>query len=114
MDIHFTVRSKDVKEAARQYLEEKLHKLDKMQLKVVDAHAILDVQKYRNLVEVTLSGKNLRIAAKEEDRDMPTAIDRVIQKLDHQLKKKKEILKDKKGAESRKFAEEQESAETEI
>ena len=106
MDIHLTVRSDEVKTAARDYLKEKLHKLDKMHLNIVDAHAVLDVQKYRNMVEVTLSGKNLRIAAKEEDRDMITAVDKVLLKLNHQVLKHKEILKQKKGGESRKFGEE--------
>ena len=103
MDIHFTVRSDQVKDAAREYLREKLHKLDKVHLDIVDAHAFLDVQKYRNIVEVALSGKHIRIAAKEEDRDMVVAMDRVILKLNHQLLKRKEILKQQKGGESRKF-----------
>ncbi len=103
MDIHLTVRSEAVQDAAKEYLQEKLHKLDKMHLKIVDAHAILDVKKYRSIVEVALSGKHIRIAAKEEDRDMVVAMDRVILKLNHQLLKHKEILKQKKGSESRKF-----------
>ena len=98
MDIHLTVRSDEVKGAAKEYLKEKLHKLDKMHLVIVDAHAILDVKKYRSIVEVALSGKHLRIAAKEEERDMITAIDKVILKLNHQLLKRKEILKKKKGS----------------
>ena len=113
MDIHLTARSDQVKEAAKEYLQEKLHKLDKVHLKIVDAHAILDVQKYRNIVEVALCGKHIRIAAKEEDRDMIVAMDRVILKLNHQLLKRKEILKQKKGGESRKFASENAAEETE-
>ncbi len=105
MDIHFTVRSKEVRDAAKDYLKEKLHKLDKVHLNIVDAHAILDIKKYRNIVEVALSGKHIRLAAKEEDKDMIIAIDGVILKLNHQLLKHKEILKQKKGAASRKFAE---------
>ena len=103
MDIHLTVRSKDVKESAKQYLTEKLHKWDKVHLIIVDAHAILDIQKYRNIVEVTLTGKHIRIAAKEEDHDMISAIDKVLLKLSHQLLRRKEILKKKKGSESRFF-----------
>lgn len=103
MDIHMTVRSEAVQEAAREYLQEKLHKLDKMHLKIVDAHAILDIKKYRSIVEVALSGKHIRLAAKEEDRDMIVAMDRVILKLNHQLLKHKEILKQKKGSQSRQF-----------
>ena len=103
MDIHLTVRSKDINVAAKTYLVEKLHKLDKVHLIIVDAHAILAIQKYRNIVEVTLSGKHLRIAAKEEDRDMIAAVDKVMLKLSHQLLKRKEILKKKKGSESRRF-----------
>ncbi len=103
MDVHMTVRSQVVQAAAKEYLQEKLHKLDKMHLTIVDAHAILDVKKYRNIVEVALTGKHIRIAAKEEDRDMLVAMDRVILKLNHQLLKHKEILKQKKGSESRKF-----------
>ncbi len=112
MDIHLTVRSKEVHEAAKEYLTDKLHKLDKVHLKLVDAHAVLDVQKYRNIVEVTLSGKHLRIAAKEEDHDMLTAIDRLILKLSHQVLKHKEILKQKKGSDSRHFSEETPTEET--
>ncbi|HRZ86582.1 MAG TPA: ribosome-associated translation inhibitor RaiA [bacterium] len=91
MEIHFIKRSDDVTAAMKEYIEDKLTKVEKLPINIIDARIIMDIHKYRHFVEVTLVGKHLTINAKDEDNDMYAAVDKVIDKLDHQLKKFKEI-----------------------
>lgn len=91
MELHFIKRSEDVTPAMKEYVEDKLTKIEKLPIKIIDARIIMDIHKYRHFVEVTLLGKHLTINAKDEDSDMYAAVDKVIDKLDAQLKKFKEI-----------------------
>jgi putative sigma-54 modulation protein len=91
MEIHFIKRSDEVTPAMKEYVEGKLAKIEKMPVKIIDVRIIMDIHKYRHFVELTLLGKHLTINAKDEDSDMYAAVDKVIDKLDAQLKKFKEI-----------------------
>lgn len=91
MEIHFMKRSDEVTNAMKEYIQDKLGKVEKSPINIIDARIIMDIHKYRHFVEVTLLGKHLTINAKEEDSDMYTAIDKVVDKLDNQLKKYKDI-----------------------
>lgn len=77
----------------RDYAKEKIQKLDKYAEKlIIDAHIIMDVEKYRQAVEVTLKGKTFSIHAKEETGDMYSSVDMLISKLEKKLRSIKEKL----------------------
>ncbi len=84
----------DVSPALRDYVGQKLEKLERHFDHLTDIHCILTVEKLRHKAEATvhLSGGKLYASAVQED--MYAAIDGLIDKLDRQVRKHKEKLTD--------------------
>src|SRR3989338_4936971 len=97
MQITITGRHIEVTQALKDYIEEKLERLDKKYfLKIVESHVILDVEKYRQFAEIIIVGKHLRLTGKEETGDLYTSVDNALAKIAGQLKKFKDKLKEHK------------------
>jgi putative sigma-54 modulation protein len=69
---------------------------------VEHAHVILDIEKFRHIIEVVVQVKHhQKIEAKDESNDMHSSIDRVADKLDRQLRRAREKVVDHKAAKHR-------------
>jgi putative sigma-54 modulation protein len=97
MMISVTFRNTEGEEWQREYLDEKLKKLKKYVDNPVEARVVLSVEKFRNVAEINLSANGLNVNAKEEEKDMHTAIDNAIEKIERQLKKYKEKVREHKN-----------------
>ena len=93
MKISVTFRNAEGEDWQREYVEERLKKLKKYIDNPVDARVILSVEKFRNTAEINLSANGLNINSSEEDKDMHLAIDNAIEKIERQLKKRKERVR---------------------
>ncbi|MBI1883888.1 MAG: ribosome-associated translation inhibitor RaiA [Chlamydiae bacterium] len=92
MDITFTSRHQEVSKMAKSYLVEKLERISKNIPKVTGAHAIFDSERYQHKVEVVILVHHTRIRAAEKTEDVMASIDKVMDKLQRQLKKYKDKL----------------------
>lgn len=102
MQIAVTFRHMDASEPVRAYVEEKLLRVKKYFDEPIDAQVALSVdKKIRHNVEVTLVAKGVTIKGSEETSDMYAAIDLVVDKIERQLKRYKEKLKDHKPSAER-------------
>jgi putative sigma-54 modulation protein len=91
MKISVTFRNANAEEDwQRDYTEEKLKKLKRYIDDPVEAHVVLSVEKFRNTAEINLSSNGLSINGREQEKDMRTAIDNAVDKIERQLKKRKE------------------------
>jgi putative sigma-54 modulation protein len=97
MQIAVTFRHMETSEAVRNYLEEKLSRVKKYIDEPIDAQAVLSVaKKIRHSAEVTLVAKGITIKGSEQTNDMYAAIDGTVDKIERQLKRYKERLKEHK------------------
>jgi putative sigma-54 modulation protein len=101
MKIAVTFRNTEGEDWQNQYVQERLQKLKKYIDNPVDAHVILSVEKFRNTAEIRLMANGLNINSREEEKDMHLAIDNAIEKIERQLKKHKEKVRDFKGTPDR-------------
>ena len=101
MKISVTFRNAEGENWQKEYVEERLGKLKKYIDNPVDARVILSVEKFRNTAEINLSANGLNINSKEEEKDMHLAIDNAIEKIERQLKKRKEKIRGFKNNQSR-------------
>jgi len=101
MKISVTFRNTEGEAWQKEYVEERLNKLKKYIDNPVDAHVILSVEKFRNSAEINLMSNGLNINSREEEKDMHLAVDNAIEKIERQLKKRKEKIRDFKGNYSR-------------
>jgi len=90
MKISVTFRNTEGEKAQKDYAEEKIGKLKKYLDAPAEAHIVLSVEKFRNMVEINLSSNGWTINAKEKDKDARLAIDKCIDKIEKQVKKQKE------------------------
>lgn len=102
MQIAVTFRHIDVSDALRAYVEEKLLRVKKYIEEPIDADVTLSVEKkIRHKADVALVAKGLNIKGSEETNDMYAAIDAVVDKIERQLKRYKEKIKDHKPSAGR-------------
>lgn len=94
MQITITGRNFEVTPAIKQHLVDKISKLEKYFPHLVEAHAILSIEKYRHIAEITMTAKNVRIAGKEETEDMYASIDKIIHSMESRLKRYRDRIKD--------------------
>ncbi len=97
MMISVTFRNTEGEEWQKEYLDEKLKKLKKYVDNPVEARVVLSVEKFRNVAEINLTANGLNVNAKEEEKDMHTAIDNAIEKIERQLKKFKDKIRGHKN-----------------
>lgn len=102
MQIAVTFRHMEASEPVRAYVTEKLSRVKKYIDEPIDAQVALSVEKkIRHNVEVTLVAKGVTIKGSEETADMYAAIDQVVDKIERQLKRYKEKLKEHKPSAAR-------------
>lgn len=101
MKISVTFRNAEAENWQKEYVEERLNKLNKYIDNPADARVILSVEKFRNTAEINLTANGLTVNGREEDKDMHLAIDNAIEKIERQLKKRKEKVRVFKNSASR-------------
>src|SRR5450432_4343573 len=91
--VKVTGRHLQVTEAINDYCTRKIESLHLDYPKIIEAHVILEVEKYRHSAEVVLVCSNhITIEACEETNDMYAAIDAVTDKVARQMRKYKTRL----------------------
>lgn len=94
MQLDITGQHLEITDSLRNYVTEKMEKIERHFDHVGNAHVVLTVEKTRQMVEAKVNVTGGEIFANAEDTDMYAAIDALIEKLDRQVKKHKEKLTD--------------------
>ncbi len=97
MQINLSGHHVEVTPALRDYVSSKLQRLERHFDNVTNAHVVLTVEKLRQKAEATIHVAGGSLHADAVDGDMYAAIDALIDKLDRQVKRHKEKLKDHHG-----------------
>ncbi|BDS06370.1 ribosomal subunit interface protein [Oceaniferula spumae] len=88
-----TVRHEEITDSLRDYATKKIQGLHLDYPKIIEAKAILDVQKNRHIAEIILFCANhITIDASTEGKDMYAAIDETISKIARRMRKHKTRL----------------------
>ena len=94
MAVMVTFRHTEPMESLKAYAEEKMAKTKKYLDSPLEAHIVLSVEKFRHIADVTLNIDGGRIKAVEETEDMYSAIDKVMDKVELQVKKRMSKIRD--------------------
>lgn len=102
MKMNFSFRQMESSEAVKNYLVQKMeHKLATYATKFIEANFTLSVNRHLQLVQCTIAaGDGFSLQVEAESQDMYASIDMMVDKLDKQLKRKKEVLKNHKRKEN--------------
>jgi len=93
MQISLSGHHVDITDSMRNYVNEKIDRLDRHFDQALDIHVVLTVEKLRHRAEATLHVSGGNLFAVDEQEDMYAAIDGLVDKLDRQGKKHKEKVK---------------------
>lgn len=96
MQINITGHHVEVTDALRDYVNEKLKKLERHFDHVTNVHVILEVEKQDQKAEATVHVSGADLFADHTTDDMYASIDGLIDKLDRQIIKHKEKMNDHK------------------
>ena len=94
MQLSITGHHINITPSLRDYVDNKLERLERHFENVSDIHCVLSVEKLRHKAEATVQVSGATLFADEVQEDMYAAIDGLIDKLDRQVKKHKEKLQD--------------------
>lgn len=94
MRINITARHFKAPKHLKEYAEKKVRRLKRYYDGIIDCHIILDYEKQTQLAEITITVYNQKLVALEKSEDIFKSIDLAVDKLERQVKKYKEKLRD--------------------
>jgi len=98
MQTSVTFKNIDPSENLKSYVSEKLDRFDKYLDNPAEASVVLTVEKFRHIAEINIAGDKLTITGSEQTNDMYAAIDMALDKLEKQIKKSKQKIRDRRSA----------------
>jgi putative sigma-54 modulation protein len=98
MQTSVTFKNIDPSDHLKAYVSEKLDRLDKFLDNPAEANVVLAVEKFRHIAEINIAGDKLTIIGSEETNDMYSAIDMALDKLEKQIKKSKQKIRERRTA----------------
>jgi len=96
MQTSVTFKNLDPSDHLKAYVRDKLNRFDKLLDNPAEANVVLAVEKFRHISDININGDRLSINSKEETDDMYSAIDMALDKLEKQIKKNKEKIKERR------------------
>ena len=101
MNIAITFRHIEPSEPVKNYAHEKIAKLQKFLRQPMQANVTLDMERIEHVVEVRISSGADHYHGKEQSEDMYASIDKVVDKLERQIRSGKGLsVARKRGAQS--------------
>ena len=97
MQISLTGHHVDLTDSLRAYVDQKFERLERHFDHVTNVHVILSVEKLAQKAEANMHVSGAEIFADSTHEDMYAALDALVDKLDRQLIKHKEKMKNHRG-----------------
>lgn len=97
MQMNITFRHVDPIESLKTYAQEKVERVNKYLDTASEAHVVLSVEKHHHQADITIHSGRYMLRGKERSQDMYASIDLAMDKIERQLKRYKERLKEKHG-----------------
>ena len=94
MQLNLSGQHVEITDSLRDYVNSKLERLTRHFDHMTNVHVILSVEKNRQKAEATIHVSGADLFASDENEDMYAAIDSLINKLDRQIIKHKDKIKD--------------------
>jgi putative sigma-54 modulation protein len=112
MQIRTTARHFDLTDDLKNFAEKQIGKLGRYFNHIIDSHLILDMEKSRMTAELKVKVYGTVLTSKHRSFDMYDSVERVIDKMEGQLKRYKGKLTDKKAKKAQTASPQKRRAET--
>ena len=112
MQIRTTARHFELTDDLKHFAEKHIEKLERYFNHIIDSHLILDMEKSRTTAELKVKVYGTVLTSKHRSFDMYDSVEKVIGKMEGQLKRYKGKLTDKKARKAQKTLPPTSEAET--
>lgn len=97
MQIAVTFRHLEPDEGIKDYVKKKVMRLKRFIENPREAHVVLSAEKFRHSAELTILSDGFTLNSEGRDRDLYAAIDLMADKMDRQIREKREKIRRKRG-----------------
>ena len=96
MQIHLTSRHLEITDDIQTYIVKRAKKIETIFSPVIDFQVVMEVEKNRYRTEITLATRKATFHAQGETHDVFSSLDDVIDKIETQIRRHKERIKDRR------------------
>ena len=89
MQIGVTFRHMKTDKGVKDYVHEKVQRLEKYILNPAEVHVVLSGEKFRHVAEITITGDGLTLNSQGRNSDLYTAIDQMVEKAERQIRERR-------------------------
>ena len=100
MNIRVTCRHCELGSDLKEYVEEKVSRLAHYFDRVDEAHVVLQVEGHRSIADITVHASRAVISSEQTADDLRSAFDRAMDKVERQIRRYKERIRNHKGVEA--------------
>jgi putative sigma-54 modulation protein len=100
MQVAVTFRHMETDEGVKAYVKEKVEKLQKYIENPREVHVVLAVEKFRHIAEITIVGDGGVFNSQGRDNDLYAAIDQMVDKMERQIRERREKVRRKRATPS--------------
>ena len=100
MRVNITFRHMEGTEAIKEHVTKKVERARKFLQGPCEANVVMSVERHLHRCDVTVTAGRLAFKGAEETEDMYTSVDKVMDKIERQIRRSKEREQDRKGLES--------------
>jgi putative sigma-54 modulation protein len=97
MQIAVTFRHLEANEGLKDYVREKVGKLEKYIENPMEIHVVLSTEKFRQMSEITIVADGMTLNSQAEGSDLYTAIDQMVEKMERQIRERRDKSRRKRG-----------------
>ena len=90
MQIAVTFRHLTADEGIKDYVKEKVGKLEKYIENPREIHVVLSTEKFRQMAEITIVADGMTLNSQAKDSDLYIAIDQMVEKMERQIRERRD------------------------
>jgi putative sigma-54 modulation protein len=97
MQIAVTFRHREPEEGVKDYVREKVEKLEKYLGNPREIHVVLSSEKFRQMAEITILSNGVTLNSEGKGGDLYAAIDQMVEKIERQVRERRGKGRPKRG-----------------
>jgi putative sigma-54 modulation protein len=99
MQINYTFRNLDSSNALKEYAREKIERVNRYLDKASEAHVVCYMERHHHICDITIHAGQFSMRGREKSEDFYASVDMAMDKIERQLKRYKEKLKQRRHGE---------------
>jgi putative sigma-54 modulation protein len=89
MQMAVTFRHMETDRGVKDYVKEKVQRLQKYIVNPSEIHVVLSAEKFRHIAEITIVGNGVTLNSQGRNSDLYSAIDQMVEKAERQIRKRR-------------------------